>query len=161
MKFRFKVLNVFIKVNVSFDLRLFQGTLKHLQTYRIKRNYRGWGATSLWIMSVTMVAWLRKIVNWNYLEIPLTFLGVSDISFHYKSAFKELFKANLSFRIFQLTERFGIKMRVFNFLMMKVYVWIVLGNFRVNRKLVFWLKCFCDFRWKVVESKFTCHFRFL
>ena len=30
-----------IKVNVSIDLRLFQGTLKHLQARRIKRNYRG------------------------------------------------------------------------------------------------------------------------
>ena len=28
------------KVNVSIDLRLFQGTLKHLQARRIKRNYR-------------------------------------------------------------------------------------------------------------------------
>ena len=78
-----------IKVNVSIDLRLFHGTLKHWQARRTKKNYRG-GATSLWKMSVTMVAWQRKIVNLNYLkwlEILLTFLGVSDVSFHYKSAF--------------------------------------------------------------------------
>ena len=30
-----------IKVNVSIDLRLFQGTLKHLQARRTKRNYGG------------------------------------------------------------------------------------------------------------------------
>ena len=35
-----------IKVNVSVDLRLFQGTLKHLQACKTKRNYRR-GATSL------------------------------------------------------------------------------------------------------------------
>ena len=30
-----------IKVNVPIDFRLFQGTLKHLQARRIKRNYKG------------------------------------------------------------------------------------------------------------------------
>ena len=30
-----------IRVNVSIDLRLFQGTLKHCQAGRIRRNYRG------------------------------------------------------------------------------------------------------------------------
>ena len=32
--------------------------------------------------SATMVAWLRKIVNWNrllWLEILLTFVGVADV----------------------------------------------------------------------------------
>ena len=45
-----------IKVNISVDIRLFQGTLKHLQARRIKRNYRGWGrlpayekCRSLWL----------------------------------------------------------------------------------------------------------------
>ena len=39
-------------------------------------------------MSTTMVAWLRKIVNWNrlqWLEILLTFVGLADVSFHYNS----------------------------------------------------------------------------
>ena len=56
--------------------------------------------------------------------------------------------------------RFWIKMRVFNFLMIKVDDRIASGNFRVSRKLISWLKCLCNFR-KVIESKFTCHFRFL
>ena len=39
-------------------------------------------------MSTTMVAWLRKIVDWNrlqWLEILLTFVGLADVSFHYNS----------------------------------------------------------------------------
>ena len=39
-------------------------------------------------MSTTMVAWLRKIVNWNrlqWLEILLTFVGLADVSLHYDS----------------------------------------------------------------------------
>ena len=37
LKFRFEVLMfLIIKVNISIDLRLFQGTLKHLQARRIK-----------------------------------------------------------------------------------------------------------------------------
>ena len=51
--------------------------------------------------------------------------------------FKQLCEANLSFRIFQLTEEFEVLMQVFNFLITKVYVRIILGDFRVNRKLIF------------------------
>ena len=43
-----------IKVNISVDLRLFQGTLKHLQACRIKGIKEG--ATSFSKMSVTRVA---------------------------------------------------------------------------------------------------------
>ena len=73
--------------------------------------------TSLQKMSATMIAWLRKIVSWNclqWLEILLTFGGLANVSLHYDSFslqigfFKQLFKANLSFRIFQLIEGFGI-----------------------------------------------------
>ena len=82
---------------------------------RIKKNIEG--ATSLQKISATMVAWLRKIVCWNrlqWLEILLTFGVLADVSLHYDSFslkigfFKELLKANLSFRIFQLTEEFGV-----------------------------------------------------
>ena len=44
---------------------------------------------------------------------------------------KELFEANFSFQIFQLTEGFGVQIRVFNFLIMKVYVRIISGNFHL------------------------------
>ena len=111
-------------------------------------------------MSVTVVAWLKKIVNWNYLKwlkILLTFLEVSDVSFHFQSVF-----LRDCLRLISVSQffRFWIKMRVFNFLMIKVDDRIASGNFRVSRKLISWLKCLCDFR-KVIESKFTCHFRFL
>ena len=43
-----------------------------------------------------------------------------------------LFTANLSFQIFQLTEGFGVWIRVFNFLMMKVDVRTTSDNFRLN-----------------------------
>ena len=76
----------------------------------MKKRWRG--ATSLWKMSATMVAWLRKITTWNclqWLEILLIFVGIGDVSFHYKSGFlKELFKANFSFQMFNLTEGFGV-----------------------------------------------------
>ena len=49
----------------------------------------------------------------------------------------KLFKAKFSFWIFQLIEGFGVYTRVFNFLIMKVYFWIISSNFGVNRKLVF------------------------
>ena len=45
----------------------------------------------------------------------------------------------------------------FTFSMMKVDVWIIPGIFRVNRKLIFYLKLLCNFRWKVIECKFTWH----
>ena len=60
-----------------------------------------------------------------------------QVSIINRDFFKELFKANFSFRIFQLTERFRVSMRVFNFLIMKANVQINLGNFRLNRKLTF------------------------
>ena len=72
-----------------------------------------------------------------------------------------MFKVNLSFRIFHLTEGFGVEMRFLLFLMMKVDVWIISGIFRVNRRLISYLKLLCNFCWKVTESKFTWHFLFL
>ena len=39
--------------------------------------------------------------------------------------------------------------------------WIISGIFRVNRKLIFHLKLLCNFRWNIMESKFTWHFLFL
>ena len=93
-----------IKVNVPVDLRLFYGTLKPLQACRIEENY-GEGYQS--IKSVGHYStWLRKIISCNrleLLEVLLTFIGVGDVSFHYKSEFlKKLFKVKLSFRVFQL-----------------------------------------------------------
>ena len=91
-------------------------------------------------MSATMVAWLRKIISWNrlqWLKILLTFEGIGDVSFHYKPGFfKELLKANLSFQMFQLTEGFGVQMRVCNF-----YVLLVqnMNLFSLERK--FWNIC--------------------
>ena len=43
-----------------------------------------------------------------WLELLLTFAGVDNASFYYKSSFKEFFKANLSFKTLQLTEGFGV-----------------------------------------------------
>ena len=48
-------------------------------------------------------------------------------------------------------------MRVFNFLMMKVDVPIISGNFKVD----FLIEVFMRFSLKVIEFKFTCHFFFL
>ena len=46
------------------------------------------GVYQLTKLLATMVAWIRKIVNWNclqWLEIFLTFVGLADVSLHYDS----------------------------------------------------------------------------
>ena len=48
---------------------------------------------------------------------------------------KELFKVNLGFRTFKLTEGSDLD-SVFNFLLMKFNVLIISGDFRVNRKFI-------------------------
>ena len=86
-------MSLIIKVNVSIDLRLFQGTLKHLQARRIKRNYRGWvgvGGYQLMKNVGHYGSLTRKNCQLKLSKIArntLTFLGVSDLSFHYKSVF--------------------------------------------------------------------------
>ena len=115
-------------------------------------------------MSATMVAWLRKIISWNrlqWLKILLTFEGIGDVSFHYKPGFfKELLKANLSFQMFQLTEGFGVQMRVCNF-----YVLLVqnMNLFSLERKFrnicdqqivqYLWGKCVPNIFYKFIHQK--------
>ena len=74
--------------------------MKPLQACKIKKKIYGveeggrWGeGTSLWKMSTVMAAWVRKIVSWNlqWLEVLLTFVGLGDVNFHYKSGFLKNF----------------------------------------------------------------------
>ena len=57
---------------------------------------------------------MKNVGHFGYLtkkncQLNSSFVGVDDVSFHNKSGFfKELFKTNLSFRILQLTEGFGV-----------------------------------------------------
>ena len=88
-------------------------------------------------MSVVMKNGQLKLSKW--LEILFTFVGAGDATFHYKlfplRFLKELFKANL--RIFSLLMDSEFRCRLLIFLMMKIDIRIISGNFRVNRKLSF------------------------
>ena len=91
-------------------------------------------------MSAAMRNGQLKLSEW--LEIPFTFAGLDDASFQSKLSslrfLKELFKANL--RIFSLLRDSEFRCRFLTFLMMRVDIGIISGNFRVNRKMSFSLK---------------------
>ena len=79
--------------------RLIQGYLRgYWSCYRpveLKTKIYGGGGggrevNSVWNMSTSMVAWLRKIVSQDCLqrlEILVTYVVVDDVSFHHKSDF--------------------------------------------------------------------------
>ena len=69
-----------IQLNVPIDLRLFKGRLKPLQVRRIKKIYRGGYQL---MKNVDYYGYLTK----KSCQLNSLFVGVGDVSFHYKSGF--------------------------------------------------------------------------
>ena len=102
---------------------------------------------------------LKLCLQW--LQILLTFVRLANVSFRYKSGFLRnclrltwVFEFSISLRNFKF--RCG-------FYFFNAESWcLISGIFRINERLVFYLKLLCKtFRWKVIECKFKWHFLFL
>ena len=113
--------------------------LEYIELYRPKKLWKR--TTSLWKMSAAMVAWRRKIVNWNcpqWLEILLTFIEVGHVTFYHK--LKNCLRLTSQFPNFSAHREIRGLDAFFDFLIMKVNVPIISGSFRVNWKFIIKLK---------------------
>ena len=104
-------------------------------------------------MSAAMVAWRRKIVNWNcpqWLEILLTFIEVGHVTFYHK--LKNCLRLTSQFPNFSAHREIRGLDAFFDFLIMKVNVPIISGSFRVNWKFIIKLKFHAIFVKKYLNS---------